>query len=467
MDTRLDGSFESWGQFARKLGEPGLAGRLHYSPSEGLRVELVGNPLESHAKLLENASVPVLLGQLVDGTQVTLVDLMTFRTSMGAGGVGLPTVFLADRAIFGGCFDDANAILLKTYTVEISSLSNWMSPRPVTLQMASNDKVPSGVDLKFRRPTPIEISIPDKRFDLKLSHGWKSSEDSGSASVRWYAGVSIMAKERFDMDEAREIASQFQNLLSLLVGRELCIRSITMKQTEADGTQPPLQLVYRQSGRHDLPDLLQAQMMLPYEPIRDEFADIVRRWFSRTERAILATNVFFGSARPDSSATNVRFLSAMQSAESYHRSFGTGTYMNQANYDDLLGKLSSAIPTEIHGDHRVSLINRLKYGNEYSLRKRLNELFGRIPKKLQDQIAGDVPKFVAKAVNTRNYFTHYDSHSKDNSFEGIDVPIAAHRIRLLVIANILHDLGITDDKLVAVIGCRPEFRKWLAENLPL
>ncbi len=194
---------------------------------------------------------------------------------------------------------------------------------------------------------------------------------------------------------------------------------------------------------------------------------MVEAWFSRNDQAVLAANVFFGSQYAESPSVDVRFLFAVFSTEAYHRSLGTGLYMNQDDYAKAVESLASQIPPAIQSDHRRSLVNRLKYGNEWSLRKRLTEMLNRVPGDVQRGIAGDVEQFVKKVVDTRNYLTHYDQSAKANAFSGMDMYVASQRIRILVIANLLKDLGLDDSRLLKVLKRSAEFNHWMAQNLPL
>ena len=141
--------------------------------------------------------------------------------------------------------------------------------------------------------------------------------------------------------------------------------------------------------------------------------------------------------------------------------------MDQDAYDRAVAELVKHIPACIESDHRQSLKSRLRYGNEFSLRKRLHALFDRIPNDVAARIAGNVPRFVSKVVNTRNYFTHYDHASEASALAPTDAYVAAERLRVLVVANLLHDLGIGEDKLLTVLERSREFQHWMDQVLTL
>lgn len=472
MDARLDSAFESWGRFSETVTVPRVVpGRLSYDPLKGVNLELAGSLTgDDLHTLVEMPSPPTLYGQLVNGTLVTLVDCIITNLSMGAGAVALPTALFANRMLVGAHVENLDQLNIKSYTVEFSSLANWTCASPAKLEMPKTDGKWIGVDVTFRHPDPINIDLPKSNFDLKISHRWKTSQASGSSSIRWHAGVTITAHDSMVLADTYEIAWQCQNLMSLLIGDQLSVKSIAIKPVGpvSEGTiESPLQLIYQQRGKHDHPDLHAAQMVLPYSLVKEDFPQIVADWFARSEQAVLATNVFFGSQLLESPALNVKFLAITQAAESYHRSLGTGVYMEKGEYHAAIAEFLSQIPEAIQGDHRQSLKNRLNWGYEYSLLKRLTDLLKRIPENARLRIASNPSKFVQKVKDTRNYFTHLDHESRKKALKGKDALVASERLRILVVANMLHDLGIKAETLLSVLERSREFQRWMSQDLPL
>ena len=365
---------------------------------------------------------------------------------------------------------DLDQLLVKRYSVEHSSLANWTCSSPVRTETFADDVKGQGFDLGCRVPPSIDVPLPKRPFNLRICHRMNTESATNAVTVAWAAAVTVLPHDSLPLEKANEIAWQCQNLMSLLIGERLSTRKITIIAADPSGVpnrEGELQLVYNQVGQYDRKDLIVPEMLLPYEMVKVEFPAMVEQWFERAEQAVLATNIFFGSQDMHLPTVDIRFLAAAQAAESYHRSLGIGLYMEQAAYDAAAQELDKHIPACIQGDHRHSLRNRLKYGNEYSLRKRLADMFSRIPEATRRRIAGNVDGFVTKIVNTRNYHTHYDHAQQANVFDGKDMYAAAERLRILVTANLLHDLGIKDENLTAVLERRREFAHWLSQPLTL
>ncbi len=474
MDTRLDSPFESWGGFKEAAnGSPIIHGRLRYDPKKGIELDLVENP--NGVNVLGHAgirTIKTIFGQLVNGTLVTLSDCFATKSSIQLGiGIGSPTTLFVNRAVFGGHIADLGQLLVKRHSAELSSLANWTCTAPVKVDnVAAADGKDRGFDVCCRVPVSIDVPLPNREFDVQIGHEMTMQSEACVVTVGWAAALTILPHDSMPLEKVGEIAWQCQNLMSLLIGEALSTRLtiiVTAAPSQVPDRERELQLVYLQRGQHDHRDLFVPEMMLPYGMVKDEFPAMVEKWFGRAEQALLATNVFFGSQDMQSQPGDVRFMDAARAAESYHRSLGTGLYMEKAAYDTAVQELETHIPTCIQGDHRHSLRKRLMYGNEYSLRKRLTDMFNRIPENTQRRIAGDVGGFVTKVVNTRNYHTHYDHAGQANVFDGKDMHTAAERLRILVTANLLHDLGVKDENLTAVLERRWEFAQWLSQPLTL
>ena len=468
MDARLDSTFESSGGFWLPEESTKIHGRLRYDPTKGLELELVQNPTNSPAVLQANGQqLATMFGNLVDGTLVTLAGLLFKNTSIGLG-IGSTTTLHVEQALFGHHVADLNQLLLKRFSVELSSLSDWACISPVNFKLTETEGKPNGFDLTCRRSSPICVTMPNRPFDIEINYAMRTQQTNCSFSVTWSAAITVIAHDSLSFTQIQEIAWQCQNLMSLLIGERLSIRMVTIVAVEAAepfAAERVLKMVYEQVGNHDQKDVHSARMLLPYDIVNEEFPAMVENWFGRSEQMILATNIFFGSQSIQSLAVNVKFLEAAQAVESYHRSLGTGLYMAQAEFDAAIQELSTHLPDAIEGDHRHSLKNRLKYGNEYSLRKRLAEMFNRLPEAVRQRIAGDVSRFIAKVVDTRNYYTHYDQAAQANAFDGGDAYIAAERLSVLVVANLLHDLGVKDESLLRILERHHRIQHWMSQAL--
>lgn len=103
---------------------------------------------------------------------------------------------------------------------------------------------------------------------------------------------------------------------------------------------------------------------------------------------------------------HVEFLSLMQALEGFHRATMPGLYTSEAEYEPVKQALNYAIPKVIGPDHKEALKSRIRYGNEVSLRKRVDALVGRLDLPVRKHILGGDGSVPRSWVVTRNYYTH-------------------------------------------------------------
>ena len=146
----------------------------------------------------------------------------------------------------------------------------------------------------------------------------------------------------------------------------------------------------------------------------------------------------------------IRFLSLTQAIETYHRRLFGGKYQDDEEYlAGIYHILTKEIPDNINSDFKKSLQMRLRYGNEFSLRKRLREVIRSINNVLDFDfvtLGKKREEFIDKVVDTRNYWTHY-SPELINKVEqlGEDRLILITSLQLLLEVNFLRDLGFEED----------------------
>ncbi|MCA9397096.1 MAG: hypothetical protein KC649_07975, partial [Candidatus Omnitrophica bacterium] len=100
-----------------------------------------------------------------------------------------------------------------------------------------------------------------------------------------------------------------------------------------------------------------------------------------------------------------------QALEAYHRRVMGGEFMSGTDLDDLRNILMNAIPETTTGDFRKSLEGKLKYINEFSLMKRLKDIFDQ-HSEVAKYFGMKRKPFTKLITDWRNYLTHFDEDSR-------------------------------------------------------
>lgn len=96
-----------------------------------------------------------------------------------------------------------------------------------------------------------------------------------------------------------------------------------------------------------------------------------------------------------------------------------------------------------------SILQKIKYGYEYSLRKRLYELFNANNEFLKNFI-NKSGVLIDEIVNTRNYYTHYDSKNSSVK-EDLDLDYLCEKIKIIMFILILFELEYSNNEIEEII----------------
>jgi hypothetical protein len=161
-----------------------------------------------------------------------------------------------------------------------------------------------------------------------------------------------------------------------------------------------------------------------------------------------------------------RLLNYAQGLEALHRRVFGGKYITDDEYEPIADVLIKSIPEEVARDHRSSLEGRIKYGHEFSQRKRIKLLLDDVWTGCLDEFIEDKNTFVDKVVNTRNYLIHFDPISASKAVFGTEIFYIAERLRILLVTHILLKLDIPRENVYRAIKQFNQFTylKWKKPN---
>jgi hypothetical protein len=217
-------------------------------------------------------------------------------------------------------------------------------------------------------------------------------------------------------------------------------------------------LCLRQVGYRQEKDKLTPEMPFPYPLLSGDWPQVVQTWFSKSQSLDTLAGLFFGVSVDRSIPVEFQFLSLIQGIESYHRTHGDDAYVSNKDYEPIKKALLEAIPPNVNPDHREALKGRIKYGNEYSLRKRLEITLQSIPESLVTDITNNNKKFIAQVVATRNYLTHRDETDKADVLDFRGMFDASVSLKVLTEFLLLREVGMPVDKLCKVMTTHSRYK---------
>ena len=95
----------------------------------------------------------------------------------------------------------------------------------------------------------------------------------------------------------------------------------------------------------------------------------------------------------------------------------------------------------------------LRYGYEWSSRKRIEHLFEDVPQ--SGVVEHGVDYFTGPVLHTRNYLTHYSADSEAEALHGAKLRGAVDELRRLLAFFLLKELGLDEERIVAAVADVP------------
>lgn len=410
------------------------------------------------------ASHDIILGLTTSSQAVTLHQCRQFDASIPLRSTDTPVVRLQVRTVFSGChFADESQMRFASLSVRLRNLEEWtnltgLSAADDELRRATSEAI---LGYKYDPPRPVVAKTDDVEIRVKFL----VSVHDGRHEVRMTerAAVTVIPREPILFQEfMRGLIYNVQNFICLGIGAGTAVTAL--EGEPASGSSSPLgnvrqpdsiKIAFATRSPSDASEgISSAAMLFTLRDIASEFGAHMSAWLSKAELLQPVYDLYFGVYYNPTLYVNLQFLSYAQALETYHRRAIGGKYMSDDGYSVVRGKLADAVPADLECDFKASIRSKLQYLHEYSLRKRLIDLFERFLPIAGVQLP-NVPNLVMDVVSERNYLTHYE--------KGLQPPADARRtfdlaglMKLVVEAIMLTEIGFTPEMVARAI--KPDFR---------
>jgi hypothetical protein len=242
-----------------------------------------------------------------------------------------------------------------------------------------------------------------------------------------------------------------QNFLLLCIGQPIYPRSVVASepQPEGGGENRPndIRIYYHFSHRKERKTLADYEMLMPLESLRHMLPQMLNAWFDKAERLRDVYNLFFSTFYNESMYLESVFLNLIQALETYSRATMDAKYVTPEEYQKIAAALNAAIPAETPSSLKQSLKSRIKYGNEYSLRKRVDGILSSLEPETVKLVCPNTAKLRDSLVDTRNYLTHYTEELKEDAIRGPGLFYANLRMKLLLTIVLCKEIGVEEKSI--------------------
>jgi len=356
-----------------------------------------------------NREFGMVYGELTDGTKITLINLVqtNISHSMVRGRSGVEQTLDADMIIVYHWWNTYPHF--ESMSFRIPGLEAWLNLQKVNVNSFQNGlpelEVGWGKDIEFN------IESLNAKVCLNLRYETNPPIDDPrpleKTSFRFYPLVQVSITPAYSQSP-----QWFYDTLFSLKKLLLFICGVRFQEASAEGylsRQKYSQEILNARSYNEYINLYNHHdCFIYYDEVQYLLPNLIENWFSKVDKLEQVANISYGILANNKMWLHLEYLSLFHALEMFHRNIYGGTYMDEANYVEKVYALTASIPDDLETSHKDALKNRIKYGYEYSLNKRMDELFRLFPSLLRASVFDDRKKFPRIWINTRNYYTHWD-----------------------------------------------------------
>lgn len=341
-------------------------------------------------------------------------------------------------------YDYNSNLNFKEVTLRFHNLENWIR---------NNKNFKMNIKDNYKDFTEYEsINFKLKKFEIIFSLGNSFTSTNISFCVKPYYLIQIFYENKTPIETILKDINMIKKFLTFAMYNET---EIKLMNCMVDGFNPFNKIeVYSKLFDSSIDEINSFDILIEFNEMKDK-QTILNNWFKINEKYKPLLDIYFMNFTNES-YLEYQFLSYSQALESYLRKNEKypDNYMEIDDYENIKNQMNDFIGELIkNDDHKNSLKNKIKFGNEISLRKRLKELTNDLKnyKSINKIIDGNKNNFISEVVDARNYYTHYDDSSnfkKNNEKLRILTFKLKILIELIILKELEFDKEFIDNKLM-------------------
>jgi hypothetical protein len=452
MTTRpLTESFDILGDwFLPDNPERKIAGRLYYTPqSIELHLNEAFQPLFGEIQGSDKPQIySVINGITTKGEAITLLNAYRTRITMnfGSGGLRQPEVLTTSWLFIGANFN--GDITLNNVSFRVPALQFWRS-LPTIDQVLEKENITDNIKSTSFNILGIEKEItPVPSIDSTIE--WAISRSSTtdfytSLSVAVFSWVIIKPSLPQPIEWFIEQYQKLSTLLAFLAGSPMSCDCI---EASLPNDLRDISVLVTMRDNRICSYKNQSNFFMTRRDLGIDLNKVIDRWFAIYPKIQNPSQLALSVISSEKLWLYIMFLSLIQALEGFHRALYKGNYMEENCYEKVKAVLIESIPTKLESSLRDSLCSRLRYGNQVSLMKRLNELVQELSLPIRKTILGENGNIPRSWIDTRNYYTHWDEELKNISLDNENIYFSTIRMQNLLQVLYLNLAGIPQEVIL-------------------
>lgn len=437
-----------------------VQGTLNYSFAEGIVLELMGS-FKNDARIKEVTEYDIIHGISNDGKKITMLNAFIRNRKQHFPGIEQVRI-IANGLYIGHLFNSIADIHFKEISFSCTYLHEWVGKSGFAFERNSQEKE---VSIKYKLPEQIKANL-ENDYILKISFsliGPTHTIYQEEATIKQRTEIIIESKEgEKNMQDYSKLTFHLRNLLCLATLKPVHFLHLT-GFTESCKTElmddmnysEPIEIYFNQSKSSGVSkNLTPFDLLFSLHDLSDNFEKYLSEWFCNFELYEPVYDLFFESRFYSNLNWKNKFLNLARVIEAFHRRRYEGSYMNRDEFmEKIYPALVQAIPPDIESDFQESIKSTLKFVNEYSLRRRLKNIFKKDDKFIASFFNNSdklTDKLISKIVEIRNQLTHYDEKTTHKTVE-TEVYKSCLCLELVLIVLFLQKIGFENASIRKMI----------------
>lgn len=438
---------EAGNWFLPNNNEMEFVGKLKINNEGTFELEITQILNEGKTKDILQNTEEIILGQ-VGTSLISLFNCQCVYKSFERDGSGnkINKYNYHCRFVFKGKhYTNQNEVIIKKINFSFKNLNQWMGNDHLDLGKQDNNIY----TISYSKPHYDKFELNDSFLNIK------------SKTSRHMEPFKVILKENFWFElifkEEKSwgyVLSQiqiFEEFFELAMDESTKVEKLNIEINKGNNNSNFIDIFFSNFNLI-IPEIRDNRRMLfTFSDLNGEFGKILNNWFEKRNFYLNFFKLYFLNINTEMTFETQTILYA-QELESYIRDNPNikDTYLSKEAYLHIQEKLTKNIKSLVLGnDHKDSLINKIKYGSEYSFRKRLKELLKSLNEiTIINEISeGNISNFADIIADTRNYYIHSSKENKVTVKKDRDLFVLNYKLEFLVITCFLKELGFDESKI--------------------
>jgi len=389
---------------------------------------------------------PVIHGLTREAEAVTVIN--AWRSGWGlhvqSGGVRNPET-VRSGLVFVGAWLEQDCLFAEM-TFRVPGLPLWWSEPVIRCTIPGSAETGSEWSCRVQRPAKQTTAIASSGVSFDWGFSFHVESDFfTSATVNAWGLVTLRGSEPRPAEWYLHEFEKVSMMLAFLAGSPMSADYIETPTARPHQTASVIVAV-RDTGY--CPYKGPSEFFVLRSNMGVDLSRAIGRWLEVYPRVEAPSQLALSILGSNTLWDHVEFLSLMQALEGFHRSVVGGEYLSKEAYEPTREALSAAIPVGLEASHRKSLLSRLQWGYQYSLRRRLADLQERLSAPIRQIVLGGDGAIPPSWVDTRNFFTHWVEQERSKALQGAELYHANLRMRHFLRALYLDLIGIPQHSIL-------------------